>query len=97
MISGAREDGGSSMPGRMMSPVTSVASLVALRLFCVEFIVAVVLVNPHDPAVAGDAALPALKTSTRSPTPVVVFHVPDVSPATVPVTQFHPTTTAFSS
>src|SRR5947209_4910436 len=97
MMSGARDDGGSSTPGRTMSPVTSAASFVALRLFCVELIVAVVLLEPHDPAVAGDAALPALKTSRRSPMPVAVFHVPDVSPATVPVTQFHPTTTAFSS
>src|SRR4051812_48382955 len=97
MISGARDDGGSSMPGRTTSPVTTAASLVLLRLFCVEFVVAVVLVGLHDPAVAADAALPALKISTRSPMPVAVFHVPDVSPATEPVTQFHPATSAFSS
>src|SRR5436190_17634324 len=97
MISGAREEDGSSMPGRTMRPVIAAASFVLLRLFCVELIVAVVLVDPHDPAVAGEAALPALKTSMRRPMLVVVCHVPDVSPATEPVTKFQPTATAFSS
>src|ERR1041385_709551 len=97
MMSGARDDTGSSLPGRTMSPVTSAASLVLLRLFCVDPVVAVVLVEPHDPAVAGDAALPALNTSRRKPMPVVLSHVPDASPATVPVTQFQPVSTAFSS
>src|SRR3954469_11705177 len=97
MMSGARDDGGSSMPGRTMSPVTNTASLVPLRLFCVDPVVAVVLLEPHDPGVAGDAALPALNPSKRRPMPLIVFHVPDVSPITDPVTQFHPATTAFSS
>src|SRR5438552_941975 len=84
MISGARDDDGASVPGRISSPVTTAALLLVPSRFCVELVVAVVLVAPQAPGAAGEAALPALKISTRSPMPVVVFQVPPVSPGMMP-------------
>src|SRR3954447_2312401 len=69
MMSGARDDGGSSMPGRTMSPVISVASLVLLRLFCVEPVVAVVLLEPRRSGSSRRRRLAGAKDLNAQPNP----------------------------
>src|SRR3954451_19056532 len=96
MISGARDEAGSSMPGSTTSPVMMVRLLLAASRL-VEFVVCTALVAVHDPGATGDAALPDEYTSTISPVPFVLSHIPLVSPAIVPETKFHPAVTAIST